>query len=116
MIIDRHFAIANKTIFTILFIFSFLQVETALALGATPREATLQQMRRSLGIALSPAIDNAKTQGLINLPGAMTGLIMAGASPLQAVQMQIVLKNVIMAASTVSVLNDCCFKNKSKIH
>jgi putative ABC transport system permease protein len=69
-----------------------------------------------LGIALSPAIDNAKTQGLINLPGAMTGLIMAGASPLQAVQVQIVLKNVIMAASTVSVLNDCCFKNKSKIH
>nr|AWA45169.1 UPF0014 membrane protein STAR2 [Saccharum spontaneum] len=77
-------------------------VETALALGASPREATLQQMRRSLGIALSPAIDNAKTQRLINLPGAMTGLIMAGASPLQAVQVQIVLKNVIMAASTVS--------------
>lgn len=77
-------------------------METALALGATPREATLQQMRRSLGIALSPAIDNAKTQGLINLPGAMTGLIMAGASPLQAIQLQIVLKNMIMAASTVS--------------
>ncbi|XP_066372936.1 UPF0014 membrane protein STAR2-like isoform X2 [Miscanthus floridulus] len=66
-------------------------VETALALGATPRDATLQQMRRSLGIALSPAIDNAKTQGFINLPGAMTGLIMAGESPLQAVQQQIII-------------------------
>jgi len=81
-----------------LFIVSFLQVETALALGATPRDATLQQMRRSL----SPAIDNAKTQGVINLPGAMTGLIMAGASPLEAIQVQIVLKNMLMAASTVS--------------
>ncbi|CAN6206807.1 unnamed protein product [Urochloa humidicola] len=74
-------------------------VETALALGATPRQATLQQVKSSLGIALSPAIDNAKTGVLISLPGAMTGLIMAGASPLEAIQVQIV---VLMAASTVS--------------
>ncbi|XP_066383477.1 UPF0014 membrane protein STAR2-like [Miscanthus floridulus] len=77
-------------------------VETALALGATPRQATLQQIRTSQEIALSPGIDNAKTQGVINLPGAMTGLIMAGASPLEAIQVQIVLKNMLMAASTVS--------------
>ncbi|CAN6215788.1 unnamed protein product [Urochloa humidicola] len=77
-------------------------VETALALGATPRQATLQQVKSSLGIALSPAIDNAKTGGLISLPGAMTGLIMAGASPLEAIQVQIVVKNMLMAASTVS--------------
>ncbi|OEL18093.1 UPF0014 membrane protein STAR2 [Dichanthelium oligosanthes] len=77
-------------------------VETALALGATPRQATLQQMRRSLQIALTPAIDNAKTQGLVSLPGAMTGLIMAGASPLEAIQVQIVVKNMFMAAATVS--------------
>ncbi|CAD6338498.1 unnamed protein product [Miscanthus lutarioriparius] len=78
------------------------QVETALALGATPRQATLQQIRTSQEIALSPGIDNAKTQGVINLPGAMTGLIMAGASPLEAIQVQIVLKNMLMAASTFS--------------
>ncbi|CAL5049937.1 unnamed protein product [Urochloa decumbens] len=77
-------------------------VETALALGATPRQATLQQVKSSLGIALSPAIDSAKTGGLISLPGAMTGLIMAGASPLEAIQVQIIVKNMLMAASTVS--------------
>ncbi|CAN6206806.1 unnamed protein product [Urochloa humidicola] len=77
-------------------------VETALALGATPRQATLQQTRRSLQIALTPAIDSAKTQGLVSLPGAMTGLIMAGASPLEAIQVQIVVKNMFIAASTVS--------------
>ncbi|CAN6215787.1 unnamed protein product [Urochloa humidicola] len=77
-------------------------VETALALGATPRQATLQQTRSSLQIALTPAIDNAKTQGLVSLPGAMTGLIMAGASPLEAIQVQIVVKNMFMAASTIS--------------
>jgi putative ABC transport system permease protein len=47
-------------------------------------------------------IDNAKTVGLIALPGAMTGLIMAGASPLEAIQLQIVVKNMVVAATTVS--------------
>lgn len=77
-------------------------VETALALGATPRQATVGQVRRSLVIALSPVIDNAKTVGLIALPGAMTGLIMGGASPLEAIQLQIVVMNMLMGASTVS--------------
>ncbi|XP_010259974.1 PREDICTED: protein ALUMINUM SENSITIVE 3 [Nelumbo nucifera] len=77
-------------------------VETALALGATPRQATLQQVKRSLVIALSPVLDNAKTVGLISLPGAMTGLIMGGASPLEAIQLQIVVMNMLVGASTVS--------------
>uniref|UniRef100_A0A6M2F6E5 Uncharacterized protein n=1 Tax=Populus davidiana TaxID=266767 RepID=A0A6M2F6E5_9ROSI len=77
-------------------------VETALALGATPRQATLQQVKRSLVIALSPVLDNAKTVGLISLPGAMTGLIMGGASPLEAIQLQIVVMNMLIGASTVS--------------
>ncbi|CDP06676.1 unnamed protein product [Coffea canephora] len=77
-------------------------VETALALGATPRQATMQQVKRSLVIALSPVLDNAKTVGLISLPGAMTGLIMGGASPLEAIQLQIVVMNMLIGASTVS--------------
>ncbi|KAJ4816852.1 UPF0014 membrane protein STAR2 [Rhynchospora pubera] len=77
-------------------------VETALALGSTPRQATLQQVKRTLIIALSPNIDSAKTVGLISLPGAMTGLIMGGASPIEAVQLQIVVMNMMIGASTVS--------------
>ncbi|OMP03615.1 hypothetical protein COLO4_10311 [Corchorus olitorius] len=77
-------------------------VETALALGATPRQATLEQVKRSLVIALSPVMDNAKTVGLISLPGAMTGMIMGGASPLEAIQLQIVVMNMLIGASTVS--------------
>ncbi|XP_066380374.1 UPF0014 membrane protein STAR2-like isoform X2 [Miscanthus floridulus] len=77
-------------------------VETALALGATPRQATLQQVKRSLVIALSPDIDSAKTVGLIVLPGTMTGLIMGGVSPLEAIQLQIVVTYMLMGASTVS--------------
>ncbi|KAL7092010.1 hypothetical protein ACP275_12G139000 [Erythranthe tilingii] len=77
-------------------------VETSLALGATPRQATLQQVKRALVIALSPVLDNAKTVGLISLPGAMTGMIMGGASPLEAIQLQIVVMNMLVGASTVS--------------
>ncbi|KAM1050890.1 hypothetical protein ACFX1Q_032559 [Malus domestica] len=77
-------------------------VETALALGATPRQATMQQVKRALVISLSPVLDNAKTVGLISLPGAMTGLIMGGASPLEAIHLQIVVMNFLIGASTVS--------------
>ncbi|XP_019444377.1 PREDICTED: protein ALUMINUM SENSITIVE 3 [Lupinus angustifolius] len=77
-------------------------VETALALGATPRQATHEQVKRALIIALSPVVDNTKTVGLISLPGAMTGLIMGGASPLEAIQLQIVVMNMMIGASTIS--------------
>ncbi|KAL3535297.1 hypothetical protein ACH5RR_003758 [Cinchona calisaya] len=77
-------------------------VETALALGATPRQATIQQVKRSLVIALSPILDKAKVLGLVSIPGAMTGLIMEGTSPLEAVQLQLVIANMSIGTSTVS--------------
>ena len=80
------------------------QVETALALGATPSQATVQQVKRALVIALSPVMDNAKTVGLISLLGAMTGMIMGGASPLEAIQLQIIVMNMLLGASTLSCI------------
>ncbi|KAJ7535392.1 hypothetical protein O6H91_12G031300 [Diphasiastrum complanatum] len=77
-------------------------VETALALGATPRQAIIRQVKKSLVIALSPALDNAKIVGLITLPGAMTGLIMGGQSPLKAIQLQMVIMNMLLGASTLA--------------
>ncbi|TVU18125.1 hypothetical protein EJB05_34198, partial [Eragrostis curvula] len=59
------------------------------------------KMQRNL-IALSPIIGSAKAVGLITLPGTMTGLIMAGASPLEAIQLEIVVTNTLMGACTVS--------------
>lgn len=79
-------------------------IETALALGATPRQAALKQVRRALVVGLSPTLDNAKTVGLISLPGAMTGLIMGGASPMEAIQLQIVVMNMLLGAATFSAV------------
>ena len=92
LFIASHFSIHHNA-----FVCHF-QVETALALGATPRQETLQQVKRAL------VLDNAKTVGLLSLPGAMTGFIMGGASPLGAIQPQIVVMNMLVGASTVSTI------------
>ncbi|KAL3687665.1 hypothetical protein R1sor_013974 [Riccia sorocarpa] len=77
-------------------------IEPALALGTTPRQAPIKEVRRALVVALSPVLNNAKTVGLITLPGAMTGLIMGGASPTEAIQLQIIVMNMLLGASTFS--------------
>eukprot|EP00271_Cylindrocystis_brebissonii_P015514 TRINITY_DN38423_c0_g1_i1.p1 TRINITY_DN38423_c0_g1~~TRINITY_DN38423_c0_g1_i1.p1 ORF type:complete len:335 (+),score=79.52 TRINITY_DN38423_c0_g1_i1:1141-2145(+) len=77
-------------------------IEAALALGATPQQAILKNVRRSQQLALAPVLDNAKTVGLISLPGAMTGLIMGGASPFEASSLQIVVMVFLVSAGTLS--------------
>lgn len=66
------------------------KIETALALGATSQQASRPQLRNALQSAMISIVDTTKTAGLIKLPGAMTGMILAGASPIEAVQIQIV--------------------------
>ena len=80
------------------------QVETALALGATKRQAIDRQLRRALATGMTPIIDNTKTVGLISLPGAMTGMILAGAAPLEAVQLQIIVMYMLIGAAAFSGL------------
>jgi putative ABC transport system permease protein len=80
------------------------QVEAALALGATQRQAAATQLRRALTTGMTPIVDNTKTVGLISLPGAMTGMILAGASPLEAVQLQIIVMYMLIGAAAFSGL------------
>jgi putative ABC transport system permease protein len=61
-----------------------LKVEAALALGATSRQAVSPILRTALQRALIPLIDATKTTGIIFLPGAMVGMIIAGSDPLEA--------------------------------
>ena len=49
-------------------------------------------------------IARTKTVGLIQLPGAMTGMILAGASPLEAVQLQIIVMYMLIGAVAFSGL------------
>lgn len=64
-------------------------VEARLALGATRREALLPISRAALQTALMPIINSMAATGLVWLPGMMTGQILAGADPVEAVKYQI---------------------------
>jgi putative ABC transport system permease protein len=80
------------------------EIETALGLGAEPRMAARDVRRRTMRAALGPLIDNTKAVGVVALPGAMTGMILAGVDPLRAVQLQIVVMFMLLAATSISVL------------
>ncbi len=79
-------------------------IEARLALGLTSDEAMAPHMRRGVKTALLPAIDSTKVVGLISLPGAMTGLILAGVEPIVAIRYQIVVMYMLLAAATVSAV------------
>lgn len=74
------------------------EVEARLALGHPSRTAAGPYVSAALRIALLPHVESTKTVGLVSLPGAMTGLILAGVPPLQAVLVQTVVMFLVLAA------------------
>ena len=79
-------------------------IEARLALGLPATEAFTPYLRSTLRTALILAIDSTKTVGLISLPGAMTGLILAGVAPLTAIRYQIVVMYMLLAAAALAAL------------
>jgi uncharacterized protein (TIGR00245 family) len=79
-------------------------IEARLSLGQSGRQAFLPHQRSALRTALIPAIDSTKVVGLISLPGAMTGLILAGVNPLTAIRYQIVVMYMLLAATALAAL------------
>lgn len=74
------------------------QVEASLALGMSPGQAIEPLLRTVLRDALSPQIERTRTVGLVFLPGAMVGLILAGVDPLDAVLVQVVVMYLVLGA------------------
>jgi putative ABC transport system permease protein len=64
------------------------EVEARLALGQPWSEASRPYVRAALRTALTAQIESTKAVGLVFLPGAMTGLILAGVDPDKAVLVQ----------------------------
>src|SRR5262249_15907035 len=80
------------------------RIEATLALGATSTEAIRPIARRRLRAGMIPLIDSTKTTGLIFFPGTMVGMLLAGASPVDAVRLQLVLLYVLLGAVAVATL------------
>ena len=49
-----------------------------------------------------PTIDSSKTLGIVSLPGMMSGLILAGVSPIDAVKYQILVTFMLIATTSIS--------------
>lgn len=79
-------------------------IEARLALGLAAGDAFAPHRRELLRTALIPTLDATKVVGLISLPGAMTGLILAGVSPEVAIRYQIVVMYMLLAAAVMAAL------------
>lgn len=81
---------------------NWAEVEAWLALGATPRQSVAIPGRRAVARSLVPAIDQTRSAGLVTLPGAFVGLLLAGAKPWQAAELQVLVLVGMLAAEATS--------------
>lgn len=80
------------------------EIEALLALGATARQAIQAPLKRSVKASMIPTIDGMKTVGLVQLPGMMTGMIVAGADPVEAVRYQILVVFAFTASAAITAI------------
>jgi putative ABC transport system permease protein len=80
------------------------QIEATLALGATSFQAARATVARSLRSGMIPLVDQTKTTGIVFFPGAMVGMLVAGAEPVDAVRLQLVLLWVLLGAVALASL------------
>lgn len=76
------------------------EVELHLSLGASRWEAARETMRDAVRTGMIPIMNTMMVVGVVSLPGMMTGQIIAGASPVEAVKYQIVVMFMVAAATS----------------
>ncbi|WP_077357678.1 ABC transporter permease [Virgibacillus halodenitrificans] len=105
--------IGNSMVLGILFLNRFTaemetrqnQTELILSLGGTPKQAIHTQLITSIKASTIPTIESQKTIGLVQLPGMMSGQIIAGADPVQAVLFQLLILFLLLTtAVTTSIM------------
>jgi putative ABC transport system permease protein len=80
------------------------QVEALLALGATRWEAASQPVRQAVRTGMVPTLNSMLVAGIVSLPGMMTGQLLAGVDPLQAVKYQIVILFLIASGTALGTV------------
>ena len=74
-------------------------IEGRLTLGMTWSEAITDLRRDSIRVGMIPIINAMAIAGLVSLPGMMTGQILAGSPPVEAVKYQILIMFLIAAGT-----------------
>ncbi|HIA83078.1 MAG TPA: ABC transporter permease, partial [Rhodospirillales bacterium] len=79
-------------------------IESRLALGHTIKEAMSGVLRNAIRSGLIPIINSMSAIGLVSIPGMMTGQILAGIEPMEAVKYQLLIMFLIAGGTTFGVL------------
>jgi len=80
------------------------EIEASLALGATSSQAVAPLVKRSLRSGMITLVDSTKTTGLIFFPGTMVGMLLAGADPVDAVRLQLILLYALLGSVAIAAL------------
>ncbi|HWH45886.1 MAG TPA: iron export ABC transporter permease subunit FetB [Thermoleophilaceae bacterium] len=79
-------------------------IEAALSLGATSAQASAGLVTRSLRSGMIPLVDSTKTTGVVFFPGTMVGMLLAGAAPIDAVRLQLILLWALLGSVAMSAV------------
>jgi putative ABC transport system permease protein len=79
-------------------------IEARLLLGQPRLEAVLPATRRALRSGFTPIINSMAATGVVSLPGMMTGQILSGVDPQEAVKYQLLVMFLIAGATGLGVL------------
>jgi len=77
------------------------RIEMLTALGATRGEAAAESIREAVRTGMIPIVNSMMIVGLVSFPGMMTGQIVSGVEPGQAVRYQIVIMFLIAGATAL---------------
>lgn len=77
--------------------------EAGLSLGLARRDSALLVGRQAAALALIPGLDQTRTVGLVTLPGAFVGVLLAGASPWQAGAAQVLVLVGLLLTQSIAV-------------
>jgi putative ABC transport system permease protein len=80
------------------------QVDGSLALGATRWEAARPLVQQAVKTGLIPTINAMMVVGIVSLPGMMTGQLLAGTGPVEAVKYQIVIMFLISSGTALGTV------------
>lgn len=80
------------------------EIETHLALGATRWEAANSTVREAVCTGMIPTLNAMMVTGIVSLPGMMTGQLLSGVDPIQAVKYQLVIMFLIAAGTALGTV------------
>lgn len=83
-----------------------------LALGATQVQSIKPYVKNALTASITPTVSSMATIGLVALPGMMTGQILGGSVPLEAIMYQIAIMIAIYVTRYINILSSVYVSNK----